>query len=192
MLDWLDAIPNLGVPGVAGVQPHKSAGFTGTPHKLAGVPGVPTHCRRTPGTPGGTPVSETISLKIIEEHREHLEHRKSDNPSLILREWHRHLSALDDCRTPAGFTLNSWQRACDDARWIYENFASPAVRDGWTAADLFGLWPDKPGWGGIADRLQGSRSLVMDADRAHWRAWGQVERFNRGSYPDLHPVWELV
>lgn len=41
MLDWLDAIPNLGVPGVPGVEPQKTVGFAGTPWKSAGVPGVP-------------------------------------------------------------------------------------------------------------------------------------------------------
>lgn len=49
MRDWLDAIPNLGVPGVPGVQPQKSAALTGTPEKMAGVPGVPSadDCRKT-------------------------------------------------------------------------------------------------------------------------------------------------
>lgn len=42
---------------------------------------------------------------------------------------------------------------------------------------------------GIADRLYGAHSLVMDADRASWRSSGQVERFNRGAYPDLPPLW---
>ncbi len=66
-----------------------------------------------------------------------------------------------------------------------------AAKCGWTAADIFGLWPDKPHWGGIADRLRGARSLVMDADRASWRSRGQVERFNRGSYPHLRPFLEV-
>jgi hypothetical protein len=41
MLDWVEAIPFDGVPGVPGVQSQKSAGYTGTPEKRPGVPGVP-------------------------------------------------------------------------------------------------------------------------------------------------------
>jgi hypothetical protein len=41
MLDWLDAIPNLGVPGVEGGPAQISAGYSGTPAKTAGVLGVP-------------------------------------------------------------------------------------------------------------------------------------------------------
>ncbi|MEZ5688770.1 MAG: hypothetical protein R3E21_08330 [Caenibius sp.] len=68
-----------------------------------------------------------------------------------------------------------------------------AFRDGWTVGELFGLWPDKPGWGGIADRLDGSRSLKMTADRAHWRCGvtGDARQFNRGAYGDLTPFWEV-
>ena len=57
-----------------------------------------------------------------------------------------------------------------------------------------GRWPGKDAWGGIADRLQGSRSLVMTADRARWRTMfgGVAEQFNRGAYPDLRPLWEEV
>ncbi|MGD9664939.1 MAG: hypothetical protein AB7U34_07015 [Novosphingobium sp.] len=78
-----------------------------------------------------------------------------------------------------------------DAVWLLENFASRAFRDGWAVGELFGLWPDKPGWGGIADRLDGSRSLKMTADRAHWRCavTGEARQFNRGAYGDLRVFW---
>src|SRR5207302_6721490 len=92
-------------------------------------------------------------------------------PSLILREWHGHLVAIDPCRPPEGWTMDRWQTLCDDAYWIYEKYAPRAVRDGWSSADLFGLWPGVPHLGGLADRLKGSRSLVLTADRACWRSW---------------------
>ena len=88
--------------------------------------------------------------------------------------------------------MERWQTLYDDAVWLLENYGKLAARDGWSDADLFGLWPGKPYWGGIADRLRGSRTLVMDTDRATWRSWGQVERFNRGAYPDLSPFWRGV
>ena len=109
-----------------------------------------------------------------------------------LHQWKVRLASLDPCQPPKGWSMRRWQMIYDDAEWLLDKFGDQAARDGWSAADLFGLWPDKPGWGGIADRLRGSRSLVLTADRAHWRSWGQVEMFNRGSYPDLRPFWEAV
>ncbi len=174
MASWLDAIPNLGVPGVPGVQPQKTATFS-------------EHLTGTPGTPSGTPALNSNILKLLEEHREHLEHRKNDG----LQDWLRSFTRLDPCQPHEGFTMSRWQQLYDDAEWILETHGSHAYQNGWTAADLFGLWPDKPHWGGIADRMCGARSLAMDADRASWRSWGQVERFNRGSYPHLRPFWEV-
>lgn len=103
--------------------------------------------------------------------------------------WRAHLARLDPCQPPEGWTMNRWQQMYDDADWLLGNFGEQAARDGWSSADLFGLWVGVPHAGGIANRLRGSRSLVLTADRAHWRSWGQVERFNRGSYPDLRPFW---
>ena len=55
---------------------------------------------------------------------------------------------------------------------IYENFASRAVRDGWSAHDLFGVHPSRPGWGGLCDRLAGARNLKMEGERAAWSRFG--------------------
>ncbi|MCB2051819.1 MAG: hypothetical protein KDE63_10355 [Novosphingobium sp.] len=91
------------------------------------------------------------------------------------------------------FDLSRASALRHDAVWLLENFASRAFRDGWTVGELFGFWPDKPGWGGIADRLDGSRSLKMTADRAHWRCvvTGDVRQFNRGAYGDLKSFLSL-
>ena len=93
-----------------------------------------------------------------------------------------------------------WRQLLDDARWLLDNFAQAALRDGWTIGELFGLWwwdnngttALKNAWGGIADRLQGSRSLKMTADRATWRIMftGEPDVFLRTAYPDLQPLWE--
>ncbi len=186
MLDWLDLIPNLGVPGVPA---RFSAGLSGTPANVAGVPGVPEHQRGTPGTPAGTPAQNRNALNYIEKNREHPEHRNIDR-SADLPGWAHQLARLDPCQPPEGFCMKRWRTLYSDATWLLRNVEVSAARDGWSDADLFGLWTDKPGWGGIADRLRGARSLVMDADRASWRSWGQVERFNRGAYPHLRPFWE--
>jgi hypothetical protein len=94
------------------------------------------------------------------------------NPAPVLRDWHHHLVAIDDCRAPDGQSIMWWQQACDDARWIYENFASRAVREDWSAHDLFGVLPWHPGWGGLCDRLKGARNLKMAGPKAVWSNWG--------------------
>lgn len=104
--------------------------------------------------------------------------------------WAQQLALPNANQPPDGFCITLWSIIYADATWLMDNFGELAARDSWSDADLFGLWPGKPHWGGIADRLRGARSLVMDADRASWRTWGQIERFNRGAYPHLRPFWE--
>jgi hypothetical protein len=91
-----------------------------------------------------------------------------------------------------GIEAKRWRQLIEDAGWLFANFGQQALRDGWKVGELFGRWPEKDGWGGLADRLRGSRSLKMTADRAHWRSlFGSVpEQFNRTTYPDLLPLWE--
>ena len=190
MLEWLQPLSEIGVPGVLGVLPQKTATSSGTPLKSVGVPGVPEHRVGTPGTPAKSAGVPSKSLKLNEKHREHREHLKNSEAALILNEWHERLAALDPCRAPDGFALTRWRQLVEDARWLLENYGRQAARDRWDTADVFGLWPGKPGWGGLADRLCGSRSLILTADRAHWRNWGEVQRYNRTSYADLRPFWE--
>jgi len=149
MLDWLDAIPNLDAP-----------------EHPAGTP------RGTPGTPAGTPQNTSNVLKNKEEHREHPEHREKGVPSVILREWHSHLAPLDFNTAPSGLTLNQWRQLHEDSWWIYEQFASRAVRDGWSVHDLFGVLPWHLGWGGLCDRIKGARNLKMEGPKAIWSSWG--------------------
>lgn len=86
--------------------------------------------------------------------------------------------------------------AAEDAEWLLGGFAEPAFRNGWTPGELFGLWHWGGGLihhaGGIADRLDGARSLVMGEDRATWRCFitGEPMVFLRTAYPNLKPLWE--
>ncbi|MCK9542485.1 MAG: hypothetical protein M0R03_10710 [Novosphingobium sp.] len=117
-------------------------------------------------------------------------------PTATLRQWHRHLSALDDLDPPAGYELNWWAQAVRDAWWIYENFASRAVRDGWSAHDLFGVLPWHHGWGGLCDRLRGARNLKMEGPKAIWSSWGVRDWTCAGAGDNLKTsgatlIWEL-
>jgi hypothetical protein len=153
------------------------------------------HLRGTPGTPAQFAGVPDNTLKSRAEHREHLERRKNNEAAHVLRDWHGKLIRLDDRRAPSGCSP-WWPRAVEDACWIYENFASRAVRDGWSERDLFGVWPAKPGWGGLTCRLRGARNLKMDRDRAVWSLFGVRNQSARGDGDHLAqysvvPLWEL-
>jgi hypothetical protein len=162
MFDWLDDIPELGVPGVPGVPPQKSAGFSGTPAKTAGVPRCSTDHAKMPRNPPVLPV----------EHREHTKHRTEAQARALLRDWHERIEGLDFNTAPAGMTLLRWRELVSDARWIYENHASQLAREGWSSHDVFGVLPWRPGGGVLLDRLQGARDLRLDGQgRAIWQSW---------------------
>ena len=89
-----------------------------------------------------------------------------------LRHWHGHLRVLDPYAPPRAVDGARWQDLRDDSWWIYENFASQAVRDGWSALDLFGLLPWDNKLGGLVARLRGARNLKMAGPKATWSHWG--------------------
>lgn len=103
------------------------------------------------------------------------------DPKRTLRDWHGHLVALDNSRPPEGYPAPLWRRAVEDACWVYENFAGQAVRDGWSALDLFGVLPFDVTLGGLVPRLAGARNLKMDRDRAVWSNWGVRDWTCRGA-----------
>ena len=110
------------------------------------------------------------------------------SPLATLKLWRGSLAALDPCQ-PRDMPMGRWQTLYDASHWWLAGFGEQAARDGWSTSCIFGVWPDKPGWGGLIDRLGESRSLVMTADSARWRSLGVPESFNRGSYPELSPWW---
>lgn len=92
------------------------------------------------------------------------------------------IAELDPGYPLHGLPVDRWRQLLDDAEWLADTFGAQAAREGWTASDLFGRWPGVDGMGGIADRLNSSRSLVLTADRAAWRIGGVTFTYNRGSY----------
>lgn len=193
MGSWLDAIPNLGVPGVPGVPPQKPTKKSGTPSEVCRVPGVPKE---------RSSASEK-SPKTVVEHPEHVEHRAGSKPTskqeirTTLNALHRRLSALDPYEVPKAFTLNRWASLVHDCWWLYETHCSRLVREGWSAIDLFGVVPGRAGQGGLANRLYGARNVLFDErGRAFWSRHGV--RFSTARQAcdaladaDLRLVWEL-
>ena len=187
MRDWLESIPNLGVPGVPGVPPQKSATSDGKHGVPAGVPGVPAE-----HLPIGTNPQKTGA-----EHKEHVAHGISEQAAkALLRDWHGHLSKLERYEPPEGFRIDPWAMLVEDCWWIYSTHCSRLVREGWSVLDLFGVFPHTPGGGGLADRLQGARNVLFTDDRAHWTRSGVKFWTCRGACEGLEKsglvlVWEL-
>lgn len=104
------------------------------------------------------------------------------DPVRALKAWRSSLSAIDIDTPRHDLTRLRWGQLIENANWLMEHFGTQAARDGWSEADLFSVMPGRDGWGGIADRLCGSRSLVMSADRAAWRRVinGEPESYARG------------
>ncbi len=114
-----------------------------------------------------------------------------DNPSAILRDWHGHLSKLDQFCTPADWTLDAWLKLTDTALWLYEGFAAQAVGSGWTGLDLFGVRPGYPERGGLADLLNGARNLKLSGGKAYWSHFGAPFSIGIGVGKGCMPLWEL-
>ena len=78
-----------------------------------------------------------------------------------LRYWHLRLAKLDPLRPPEGFGKSEWADLVDDSWWLYENFASVAVRQGWGAQGLWGVRVGVPHGGGLAQLMRTSRSVLF-------------------------------
>ncbi|MFC4293555.1 hypothetical protein ACFO0A_00625 [Novosphingobium tardum] len=109
-----------------------------------------------------------------------------------MRNWRVALDALSFRAPLHGLELPRWRQVLGDAHWLLDHYADRAARDGWTGGDLFGLLPEHDGWGGVADRLRSSRSLVMTADTARWRRLitDTPDQYSRGELPGIKPLWE--
>lgn len=84
-----------------------------------------------------------------------------------LAEWSDALAALDVSVPPICIAPDRWRVLLIDARWLCQYHGRAAAALGWSASDLFGIDP-LPGWGGLADRLEGTRNLVLTDRIAHW------------------------
>lgn len=114
------------------------------------------------------------------------------SPERVLRFWHSKLSALDPLTVPDGFEAREWRQLIEDCHWLYEGFASAAVRDGWDAQALWGCWVGYAPAGGLAQQLRGSRQIVFDGPRAVYRQWGVACPVNIGIARGLRAVWEIA
>ena len=116
------------------------------------------------------------------------------HPLEAVAAWRAHLMRLDPTQPLHGLGPVRWAGLLDDGDWLFENYAMRAATDGWSMPDLFGVLPGRDGWGGIADRLRGSRSLVMSSDVARWRRVinGVPESFARGlgDTVQMVPLWD--
>ena len=142
-------------------------------------------------------------LRQGEDSRDNRDNRdKTPIPSLggdpisTAKQWRSNLAALDANRAEWGLDRLRWRELFGDARWLLDHFGQQAARESYSTLDLFGVLPGRDGWGGIACRLRGSRSLVMWGEVARWRRVinGEPESFARGlgDTVQMVPLWEAL
>ncbi len=83
------------------------------------------------------------------------------DPARVLKAWHGRLTKLEPLRPPDAFGKSEWADLVDDCCWLYENFGSVAVRQGWGAQGLWGVRVGVPHGGGLAQLLRTSRSVLF-------------------------------
>ena len=139
-------------------------------------------------------------LRQGEDNRDNRDNRdKTPPPSLVVdpivtaKQWRNNLAGLDANRAEWGLDRLRWNELLGDASWLLDHFGQQAAREGYSTLDLFGVMPGRDGWGGIACRLRGSRSLVMSGEVARWRRVvnGEPESFARGlgETVQMVPLW---
>lgn len=105
-------------------------------------------------------------------------------------DWAAALAAIDPGQPPSGFPLGWWRTLHSDCLWLCEHHAEAAASLGWSAGDLFGV-SDRAGWGGLADRLEGARCVVLTEAVATWRGDGMAGRLWRETLPAMPAIWEI-
>lgn len=105
--------------------------------------------------------------------------------------WTSALRSVDRCSPGWGLHPDRWVQLVDDARWLASAHGKAAAALGWTASDLFGIEPGRDGWGGLADRLEGARSIKLTANLAQWRGDECVGWLWRQSLTDKPVLWQV-
>lgn len=185
MPDWLEAIPNFGVPGVPGVPAQKSAGCSGTPAKNDGVPGVPEPAANKRADP---PARALGSPELPRPLPDATEVRRR------LRTWHAALSGLDRSTVPARLDPPRWGVLVEDARWLYTTRGRQLAEQGWSDLDAFGVSLRRAYGEVLLDRLAGSRALRLDTKGLAFWSWSYssvIAQTSRG-YAELQPAGVIV
>ena len=105
-------------------------------------------------------------------------------------DWNTALATINASRAPAGFDPDRWRYLVTDARWLCRYHGPAAAALGWTASDLFGLALPN-GIGGLADRLEGTRNLVLTDRIAHWRGADLEGWLWRETMRPMSPLWAM-
>jgi hypothetical protein len=196
-LDWLDDIPNAGVPGVPGVLPQESTSFAGTPEISAGVPGVPEHRRNTLEH---LVEAQGVPAKPLQNRVEHQEHLGTPDLWIGLAElpaplggWGARLSLLNVAIVPRSILPARWSQILADADVFLRRWGKQALALGWSEVDLFAVPPGPERWGrgGLVMALSGRPVIAMTAEAATiQRPQGPATRYYRRDKPGAVLLWD--
>lgn len=105
--------------------------------------------------------------------------------------WREHIARLDPRQPPEGLGLERWASLIADAMWLAESHGDAAAALGWSASDLFGRC-DLPGWGGLADRLEGALHIALTDRVGHWRTDDLDGWLWRRTLRPMPTIWEVA
>lgn len=104
------------------------------------------------------------------------------------RDWPHVLADMDACLPIEGYDPERWKQVLEDARWFAGKHGMAASALGWTASDLFGF-DGRDGWGGVVDRLEGARRIILSDTVARWKNDDCEGWLWRASLPQRAPIW---
>ena len=191
MRELIATLTNAGVLGVPGVPSLKSVTYGRCSSVPVGVPGVLQRGEEHVAHRAEHLPSPLKILKLQEEHAEHPEHVKNRIPAQDCPDaWQAALARLDEVKPALGVTPTRWRELVTDARWLADRHGGNAATLGWTASNLFGLDETLDGWGGVADRLRGTRRATFTDTVAHWRSDELDEWLWRRSLRRMRLIWQ--
>jgi hypothetical protein len=126
--------------------------------------------------------------------------RSANEARSVLRNWRDRLRMLDPDQPLGALNQARWRRLCEDAAWIFTRHGEKLAQEGWSELDVFGVSMRRPGGEVLLDRLDGARSLLIEAEgRAVW-SWSytsvtmQTSRGYAGRVPagSIAPLWAVT
>lgn len=150
---------------------------------------------RSPDEASGTGAVVTPADELAVPHQP-----SANEVRLVLRGWRDRLRSLDPERPLGALSPARWRRLCEDAAWLFTRHGEKLAQGGWADLDVFGVSMRRPDGEVLLDRLDGARSLLIEAEgRAVW-AWSytavtmQTSRGYAGRVPagSVVPLWAVT
>lgn len=196
MLDWLDELPDMripGVQGVQGVQPQETAAFACTSASVQRCASTPVHTSAHPRTPSSVqpqPAENRHSTPCTP--RTPTKWFSPAGKLSLVGEWARLLQDKAAGDVPGSIAADRWQQVLADAAMFLGMWGEQAVALGWTERDLFAVPPGPERWMrmGLVALLQGRPVVAITADSITIAVRGGHSRYRRSPNMGAVMLWD--